>query len=78
MSYEPEYIKLRVYNGIMGCLHLAQAVIVFLLSNDFSLPITTSFLSYMPETGRLGPVTETVIDLPFGAMVALFLLQNCC
>jgi hypothetical protein len=76
MNYEPQFVKLRVYNGIMGCLHLAQAIAVFLLSNDFSLPITTSFLSYIPETGKLGPITDTVIDLPFGAMVALFLLLS--
>jgi hypothetical protein len=46
------------------------------LSNDFSLPVTTSFLSFVPETGKLGPVTETVVDMPFGPMVALFLLLS--
>ncbi|MFC1921332.1 heliorhodopsin HeR [Chloroflexota bacterium] len=76
MSYEPEFAKLRIYNTVMGCLHLAQAVAVFLLSNDFTLPITTSFLTYIPETGKLGPVTETAVNLPFGAMVALFLLLS--
>lgn len=60
----------------MGGLHLAQAVAIFILSNDFSLPITTSFLSFTPATGRLTPVTQTIIDLPFGPMVALFLLLS--
>jgi hypothetical protein len=76
MIIEPQYKKLRLYNGIMGCLHLAQAVFVFLLSNDFSLPLTTSFLEFNQETGKLWPVTETAVNLPFGSMVALFLLLS--
>jgi len=58
----------------MGFLHLVQAIAVFILSNEFTLPITTSFVEYMPETGKLGPVTETVVNLPLGPMVAVFLL----
>ena len=74
MSYEIQFLKLRRYNLFMGFLHLAQAVVIFLLSNDFSLPITTSFLKFIPQTGKLGPVTNTLVNLPFGPMVALFLL----
>ena len=76
MVYEAQFVRLRLYNGLMGCLHLAQAVFVFLLSNDFSLPVTTSFLSFVPETGKLGSVTDTIVDIPFGSMVALFLLLS--
>lgn len=76
MVYEAQFVRLRLYNGLMGCLHLAQAVVVFLLSNDFSLPVTTSFLSFISETGKLGPVTDTIVDIPFGPMVALFLLLS--
>lgn len=76
MSYERKFVRLRLYNAFMGFLHLAQAVFIFILSNDFSLPITTSFLNLIPETGRLGPVTNTIINLPFGSMVALFLLLS--
>lgn len=76
MSYEVQFLKLRRYNIFMGFLHLAQAVVIFLLSNDFSLPITTSFLKFIPQTGKLGPVTNTVVNLPFGPMVALFLLLS--
>lgn len=74
MTYEIQFLKLRRYNLFMGFLHLAQAVVIFLLSNDFSLPITTSFLKFIPQTGKLGPVTNTLVNLPFGPMVALFLL----
>jgi len=52
---------------------LVQAVAVLVMSSDFTLPITTSFLSYIEETGRLGPETETVVNLPLGPMVAVFL-----
>ncbi len=76
MSYESQFVKLRVYNVFMGFLHLAQGVVVLLLSNDFSLPITTSFLSFIPETGKLGSVTNTIFNLPFGVMVAVFLFLS--
>ena len=76
MNYERKFIRLRTYNVFMGFLHLAQAVVIFILSNDFSLPITTSFLSLIPETGKLWPVTDTVINLPLGPMVAVFLLLS--
>jgi hypothetical protein len=76
MGYERPFRRLRVYNLVMGLLHLVQAGAVFFLSNDFTLPVTTSFLRFMPETGRLGPVTETVFNLPLGAMVAIFLLLS--
>ena len=76
MSYETQFIRLRFYNGFMGLLHLAQAVVVFILSNDFSLPVTTSFLSFNQETDKLWPVVDTIINLPFGSMVAIFLLLS--
>lgn len=76
MNYERKFIRLRTYNVFMGFLHLAQAIVIFILSNDFTLPITTSFLSFIPEMGKLWPVTDTVINLPLGPMVALFLLLS--
>ncbi len=76
MSYEPHFTRLRLYNVFMGCLHLAQAVIIILLSNDFRLPITTSFLTYDQTLGKLWPATETLVNLPFGIMVAVFLLLS--
>ncbi|MFC1949813.1 heliorhodopsin HeR [Chloroflexota bacterium] len=76
MASESQFTRLRVYNIFMGCLHLAQAVFILILSNDFSLPITSSILNYIPESGRLGSVTETIIDLPFGPVVAVFLLLS--
>lgn len=76
MSYESRFQKLRVYNLVMGILHLGQAAAVYLLSTDFTLPVTTAFLKYMPEMGRLWPETETYYELPLGPAVALFLLMS--
>ena len=76
MKYETPFTRLRTYNVFMGLLHLGQAAALFFLSNDFTLPITTSFLRLIPQTGRLEPTTDTVINLPLGAMVALFLLLS--
>ena len=66
--------RLRWYNLVMGVFHLIQAVLIYLLSSDFSLPVQSSFLHYMSETDTLQPITETLIDLRIGPMVALFLL----
>ena len=76
MSYEVQFTRLRTYNLFMGFLHLAQAVAIIVLSNDFTLPVTTAFLSLIPETGKLGPVTSTVVNLPFAVMIAIFLLLS--
>ncbi|KTB47555.1 heliorhodopsin HeR [Dehalogenimonas alkenigignens] len=76
MEYEPQFKRLRVYNAFMGLLHLIQAAAVLVLSNDFKLPVTTSFLSFDETIGRLWPVTDVWINVPLGAMVAVFLLLS--
>ena len=74
MSFERQFNRLRVYNIFMGFLHLAQAIFIIILSNSFTLPITTSFLAYDESIGKLWPVTDTLVNLPLGIMVAMFLL----
>jgi hypothetical protein len=73
MSYEPQYEKLRIWNIFMGFLHLVQGLLIILLTNDFTLPITTSFLTLDPITGKLWPETSTLVNVPFGVLVAVFL-----
>jgi len=72
----PQFKRLRLYNAVMGVFHLAQAVAVLALANDFALPVTTSFLNFVPETEKLEPITETVINLPLGPLIAAFLLLS--
>ncbi len=74
MNYEPQFNRLRIYNLFMGFLHLVQALLIILLTNDFKLPITTSFLTFNQSMGKLWPATKVLAELPFGYMVAVFLL----
>ena len=76
MNFEPQFNRLRIYNTFMGLLHLVQALIIILLSNNFTLPITTSFLTYDKSMGKLWPETSVLVNLPFGVMVAVFLLLS--
>lgn len=76
MEIEPKVKKLRLYNLLMGCLHLLQAIIILAMSTDFKLPVTTAFLGFDEGTGKLQPVTETLFDLQIGPVIALFLLLS--
>ena len=63
--------RLRPYNLIVGLIHLAQAIVILALSNDFSLPITGTFGAGEPGAGFLDP--EVLWEVPIGPAVALFL-----
>jgi hypothetical protein len=58
----------------MGVFHAIQGVLMLILSNDFSLPVTTSYLKFDVLTQKLVPETEKFFDLRFGPFVASFLL----
>jgi hypothetical protein len=47
LATEQTYSGLRNFNGVMTVLHLAQGILMILLSNNFSLPFTTTYL-YLP------------------------------
>lgn len=68
--------KLRLFNGVMGVFHLFQAIVMVVLSNDYSLPVTYSFPQFDPVTQTISPVSETLIEVPIGPMVALFLFMS--
>ncbi len=71
---ESRFTRLRWFNAAMCVLHLAQGVIIILLSNDFSVTLTTSFLKWFPATETLGTVSEDLVTLRLGPMIAAFLL----
>jgi hypothetical protein len=75
-SSERQFQNLRKFNAFMGALHLVQGILMVLISNDFSLPITTTYLQFNPETTSLTPVTETLYRLQLGPAVALFLFMS--
>jgi hypothetical protein len=64
--------SLRVYNVVIGLIHLAQAVAMLWLSNDFTLPVTRTFLTGPPGTA---PSQEAWFDVRLGPAVAAFLFM---
>lgn len=62
--------NLRRLNIIAGFAHLIQLVAVLALANDFSLPITASYLAGPPGTPMSDPVT--LLDSRIAWGVALF------
>jgi hypothetical protein len=65
---------LRIFNLVMGFLHLVQGVIMILISNDTTYPIFTNFLTFDLNTFSLTPDPKLFYELPFGPAVAVFLL----
>jgi hypothetical protein len=67
-----KFKKLRIFNLIAGVFHAIQGVLILILSNDFSLPVTTNYLKFNEMTERLIPTLEEVTDIRFAPFVALF------
>jgi hypothetical protein len=66
-----QFLALRRANLLVGLLHVAQAVLILALSNDFSLPVTGAFLDGPP--GSAAAPQEHLLDVPVGPLVAVFL-----
>lgn len=66
---------LRTWNLILGPLHLVQGVLMWVLSNEFALPLQASFLGAMPGEG-LVPTPETLVEVRIGPLVASFLFLS--
>lgn len=68
------WTRLRGYNVGMGLLHLAQGILVLVLANDFSLPVTGNFLDGPPGTTE--PVLTELFRYSVAWGVALFLFMS--
>ncbi len=68
--------KLRRFNFAMGSLHLVQGALMLVLANASTLPVQTTLLKFDPARGGLFSVTDTIINLRLGPLVALFLLVS--
>ncbi len=73
--------KLRRFNFTMGCLHLIQGVLMIFLATsviqkiaEFSPKITQLYLTFNVETKSLETASRVLFELPFGILVAVFLL----
>ena len=51
---ENVFARLKKFNMTMGVLHLFQGILMLLLSNDFSLPVTRSYLAADYTAGATG------------------------
>lgn len=67
---------LVTFNLFMGFFHLIQGFILLFLSNEFSLPITTNYLSPDVATKSANPLLETIATLKIGPLVAAFLFLS--
>ncbi|MDP2587455.1 MAG: heliorhodopsin HeR [bacterium] len=72
MASRVTYHRLRVFNLVMFVLHALQGLAVLLLTTDFALPVTSSFVQFDAMTGTLAPRLNTLLELPIGPLVALF------
>ncbi|MHB1314373.1 MAG: heliorhodopsin HeR [Christensenellales bacterium] len=73
--------KLRRFNFMMGILHLVQGIAMLFLApgviqkiSEFSPKVTQFYLTFNPQTKSLETASRVLFELPFGIMVALFLL----
>lgn len=80
---EITFDNLRRFNAIMGGLHFVQGVIMLFLATsiiqtiaEFSPTITQLYLTFNPQTQSLEVVSRDLFDLPFGVLVAVFLLLS--
>jgi len=74
---EAPYRNLRVYNAVMGLLHLLQGGLMFAISNSFALPITTAYLTFKRDhVPPIFSVNATWGELRIGPAVAVFLLLS--
>ncbi|MFO7815511.1 MAG: heliorhodopsin HeR [Halanaerobiales bacterium] len=74
MSQTNKFKKLRLFNLIVGFIHLIQAILMVWLSSDFAISITSSYMMGPPGTDRMG--TETLFDVRVGILVALFMFLS--
>ncbi|MBN2540097.1 MAG: heliorhodopsin HeR [Bacilli bacterium] len=76
-------LKLRRFNMIMGGLHLIQGILMLILASsviqniaEFKPTITQIYLSFNTTTMSLETAVKALFDLPFGVLVAVFLLLS--
>ncbi len=71
-SSDRRYRRLRIFNGSVGALHFVQAIAVLALANDFSLPVTATFMQDAP--GASPPSLSELFQFRLAWGVAGFLL----
>jgi len=67
--------RLRPYNLAAGCLHLAQAVVIVVLANGFSLPVRATYMTGPPGP-TVGRQVVTLFNLSFAWAIAAFFVLS--
>jgi Heliorhodopsin len=65
--------RLRTYNLVMGLLHFVQGVAILVLSNDFSLPVTGTFLAGPPGSGLVRVAELFTVRIGWAVAAFVFL-----
>ena len=73
---EKTFNKLRIFNWLVGLVLLVEGVVMLLISNNFSLPVTSAYLRFNPISQALNPTLQEVTRLQVGPLVAAFLLLS--
>ena len=80
---ETVFKKLRRFNMVMGGLHLVQGIAMIFLATtviqkiaEFSPQIVQFFITYNVATQSLETASKEIFQLPFGILVAVFLLLS--
>jgi hypothetical protein len=74
-SIEKRLSKLRVWNIVVGLILAAQAVLMAVLTNNFSIPVTATFLQGMPGTTS---ALQTIWNIQIGWGVFTFMAISAC
>jgi hypothetical protein len=69
-SVERRLDRLRIWNIVVGLILLAQAIVIAVLTNNFSLPVTSTFMNGPPGTA---PVLRHLFNISTGWGVMVFL-----
>ncbi len=73
---QPKYQQLRRRNVLFGTLHLMSGIAMVALANDFTLPVSTTYLDGIPG-GTIDPARlDTPIDIRLGWATAAFLFMS--
>jgi hypothetical protein len=76
---EKTFNRLRIFNAIMGVLHLIQSIVMVVLSSDFAIPMTTQFLEFdedAPAGEQVMPNLLEQFDVTMAPLIALFLFLS--
>lgn len=72
MSKKITFKGLRKFNLIMAGLHALQGLAILVISTDFSVPVSGSYLHFNEVSQQLEPASKTLFDLPVAPLIAGF------